>query len=210
MRGGFAFTLAFRQPVSELEPLAASASALQNPWDPDMVAYVYRIEKGELTLVPMHALHSAYKVVTPHEVRAVLDTVRTRILNLALELERISPRAGEHDAPAVDADRVQYVVTNNIYGDGNATAIGSPGAVQSTSVVKHGDIESLLRAVSATGLPATEVDQLRSAVEADAEAGPTDRPGPRVTEYMGKLALGAGGSAVGGTVLALVRAFFGI
>ncbi len=210
MRGGFAFTLKFRQPVSELEPLAAATLNLENPWDADMVAYVnYKIESGEMTLVPMHGLQRAYKVVTPHEVRAVLDTVRTRVLNLALELERIAPQAGEPNAPAVDPDRVQYVVTNNIYGDGNATAVGSPGAVQGTSVVKQGDLESLLRAASAAGLPAPEVDELRSAVEADAAAGSPDKPGSQVNEYMGKLALGAAGSATGGTVAALIRAFFG-
>lgn len=83
------------------------------------------LDAGTMTLVPMHGLQSACKVITPTEVRAVLDTVRTRVLNLALELERVAPQAGEPDAPAADAAAVQYVVTNNIYGDGNATAVGS-------------------------------------------------------------------------------------
>lgn len=43
--------------MSELEPLAAATSSLQNPWDADMVAYVnHKINSGELTLVPMHGL----------------------------------------------------------------------------------------------------------------------------------------------------------
>lgn len=75
--------------------------------------------------------------------------------------------------------------------------------------MKQGDLQSLLHAASTAGLPASGVDELRDAAEADVAAGSTDKPGSQVTEYMGKLALGAAGSATGGTIAALIRAFFG-
>lgn len=224
MRGGFAFTIVFQQPVSELEPLAAAQGNLQNRWDADAVAQInYKVHQGELKLVPMHQLVEAYKVVTPHQVRGVLDAVRTRVLNLALDLEKVAPEAGEPDAALVDAATVQYVVNNNVYGDGNALATGSPGATQTTSVVKHGDLAGLLEAAAAAGLPAEEVGLLEAAVRQDADVAsahggaPSEAPGPRVSEYMGKLALGAGGvtgkvaiGAAGGTLAGLIRAFYGL
>ena len=95
LRGGFAYKVAFHQAISELEPLSQSEQALQNPWDANIVARVnHLIDEGNVTLVPMHHLATAYKVVTPHEIRAVVDGVRTRVLNLALDLEKIAPDAG--------------------------------------------------------------------------------------------------------------------
>jgi len=172
LRGGFAYKVAFHQAISELEPLSQSEQALQNPWDANIVARVnHLIDEGNVTLVPMHHLATAYKVVTPHQIRAVVDGVRTRVLNLALDLEKIAPDADEPDAAPVDAVKVRYVINDNIYGDGNAIAMGSAGATQHTSVVKPGNLTSLLQAVAEAGLPPDEVAALEQAMKADSAEG---------------------------------------
>jgi hypothetical protein len=214
LREGHPWKLYFMQSVSELEALGEAKENLQNPWAADMVSLVnYMLDQGEMSLVDMHRLQRAYKAVTPQQIRGVVDAVRTRVLNLALDLERIAPQAGEPDSPPVDPTTVSYVVTNNIYGDGNATAISSPGAIQGTSVVKKGDLDGLLRTAASIGVPQDDVTELREAIEGDTEDaegdGALDKPGRRVTEFLGKVALGAAGGTVGGTLTALIRAFFG-
>lgn len=42
----------------------------------------------------------------------VLDHVRTRVLNLALDLEKLAPKAGELDAVSPDLESVHTMVTN--------------------------------------------------------------------------------------------------
>lgn len=74
---------------------------------------------------------------------------------------------------------------------GNQVAIGSPGAVQDITV-HRGDLDGLLRAVMSAGLPSDQVAALEQAIrgdEGDPDGG-SDKPGPRVLKFLGKLGLG--------------------
>jgi hypothetical protein len=228
MRGGWAFQIAFMEPVAGLEKLTkAEANGergnLQIPWDADMVAYInYLSRRGEAHLLRDHGLVCAYRRVSTQQITAVLDAVRTRVLNLALDLEKVAPSAGDPgDDTSLNKEQVQTIVTNNIYGDGNNLSVGSPGSVQSSNIVKKGDLASLRTAVAATGLPEEDVAAVLDAVQTDESearaAGATPAPGQRTQSVLGRLALGAGNasgkvatSAAGGIVGGLVRSYFGI
>ncbi|MCU1676314.1 MAG: hypothetical protein JWM93_1072, partial [Frankiales bacterium] len=94
-----AFVVCFRQPVSELEPLSKATDQLQSAWPAEWVSYINgAIDRGEIELVRMHHLQRAYQTITPPEIRGVLDAVRTRVLDLALALEKLNPAAGEPEA----------------------------------------------------------------------------------------------------------------
>lgn len=114
------YELVFRNSVSELDVLARSRDLLKHDWPSNAVATVNRmIAAGQIQPdIPMGSLVNAYRRFSPALVVAILDAVRTRVLNLALDLEKLSPRAGEPDAPPIDAATVLTVVTTNIWGDG--------------------------------------------------------------------------------------------
>jgi hypothetical protein len=59
--------------------------------------------------------------------------------------------------------------------------------------VKVNDLESLLSVVAALGVGPQDVSELREAVEGDDSdlETPKGRPGSRVTQFLGKLTLGA-------------------
>lgn len=215
------FEAEFRQAVSELEPLALSDDMLHAAWNADAVALLNTMwDSGKLQRpLEFHGLVTAYRMISPALVRSILDTIRTRVLSVALELERIEPDAGEPGIQPSDPTAVTYAITNNIYGHGNAVAIDSPGARQKASSVTKGDLKSLLQAASEAGLPAEDVAELEAAIQADTTDGDTElgQPGARTRAFLGRLLLitgvGAGQVATGATgsvVAELIRAYYGL
>jgi hypothetical protein len=194
LSGVGAFEATFREPVSELERLAEVNQALSAPWGANAVAILNgEMSQGNIKRpVPMHGLVSAHRQISPALIRSVLDNVRTRVLNLALELEKVAPHAGESGATIPNPSTVHNIFTTNIYGHGNTVAQASPGAVQIASANVN-DVDSLLAAVSALGLVPEDVAELKEAIEGDAADSETPRgkPGSRVTNFLGKLATGA-------------------
>jgi hypothetical protein len=220
LRDSGAFETAFRQSVSELERIAKFDKQLGSPWPADTVAQLNgEIKNGNATqIVPMHYLVSAYQQISPALVESVLDNVRTRVLGLALDVEKVAPQAGEPGFANVDPAGINSLVVLNIYGHGNAVALDSPGAVQRAGVVA-GDLGSLLKAVEALGLAAEDVADLEQAVrgdETDPET-PEGRPGSRVRQFLGKVSLGgvkgagqAAAGAVGNVVSALILTYYNV
>lgn len=187
------FDISFYQPIAELEELAKSEKQLQSPWPANVIAFLNgKIDRGELTLVEMHNIHSAYRVITPAQLSGVIDSVKTRVLGLALDLERLDPDVGElRSSPlALSHDSISTIVNNNIYGSNNNISISSSDVQQRIDQVKQGDIESLLTVMRALGATNDEILEVRAAIESDdAEGNRTDAPGPHVRSYLGDLAL---------------------
>lgn len=92
-----AFEVELCEPVSELERLAESKSTLSYAWGADVVATLNgMMHRGEIeAILPMHGIVSAHRQISPAAIRSVLDNVRTRVLAVALEIERLLPNAGE-------------------------------------------------------------------------------------------------------------------
>lgn len=222
LRDAGAFKVSFHESVSELEQLAQAKHTLHYAWGTDLIGRLNgEMMAGRLEalqrVAPMHGIVTASRIISPARAGAVVDNVRTRVLSLALELERVAPNAGEPGSAPADLGTVNNIV-NLIYGSGNAVAVGSPGAVQLVRV-PTGDLDSLLKAVEAAGLESNDVAELEEAIRGDAADSAVDQgtPGSRVGRFMGKLALGglksAGKAGIqeGAKVIGeLVRAYYGI
>lgn len=196
LREAGAFEIEFRESVRELERLAGSDGLLSYYWGTDVIGHLNLLmQKGRLpelaAMAPMHGMVSAHRVVSPALITSVLDQVRTRVLGLALDIERVAPEAGEPGAELKDQGAVQNIVHAYIYGDGNTIAVDSPGAIQVGNVAA-GDLDALLAAVRELGLAEDDVEELRTALEEDAADGDVERvgPGTRVTQFMGRVAMG--------------------
>lgn len=133
---------------------------------------------------------------------ALPELLRAARLRFALDIERLSPDAGEaqRGTPALTPERVQQVFQTNIYGNVGNVATGGTGAQQSIgTMVTQGDFSSLAENLRHLGIADAEIDDLRQAIDGDSKAGkPT--LGRRVGEWCGKMLGKAGEGALKVTV----------
>lgn len=116
------------QPVASMESLIkdSKSGTLQEPWNPDLVAYVgQRIYKG------MNCME-AWKVIPSSAMVAALDAVRNRVLNFVLEIEAESPAAGEAEVNSnpVPQEKVHQIFNTYITGNVQNVATGSTNVKQ--------------------------------------------------------------------------------
>jgi hypothetical protein len=102
----------------------------------------------------------------------LIETVRTRVLEFALQIEMAAPEAGEAaaagDAPLPQAQVTQIFYTT-VVGNSNAISTGGGYTVQSTTAgVGVGDLPALLAALRDGGVPAEQVAELKTAAETSA------------------------------------------
>ncbi len=184
----------FLQGIPEIEELSSKQDELGIAWDGTALAHYNKlVQKDAVPRFEMMGVYSAHRVVTPAALRSVVESVRTKALELALDLQSADPRAGEVGGPTKAdpaVDRAVMVNVNHIYGDVANVAQGT-GISQSATVTKD-DIESLARAL---------VDLLadpKAAVQAMAIITGDDPP-PTKKSKLQKLgsALGNGATAIG-------------
>ena len=163
-------------------------------------------------------LQQAWRVISPTQIAGIIDSVRTRILNLALSLEAIEPKAGERDAPDADPSQVRHVVTN-VYGGSPNIAVSSSHCKQEVNL-PVGDRLALFVRLRELGASDEDVRELEAALEADeaeGEGGRRSGIGPRVTDWTGRMALKAGSAATkgalaggGGLIAKAIAAHYGL
>lgn len=155
-----------------MQPIAAMASlvekstsgTLEEPWDPDVVAHF-----GQKIYQHMVCMQ-AWKVIPASALVAALDTVRTRVLNFALEIEIQNPAAGEAMAneKPVPQETVQHIFNTYITGDVQNLSSGSTNVTQHARLQKGLDPElftKLLEAIIAAKLPKGLETELGGVVE---------------------------------------------
>lgn len=118
----------FTQPVAAMESLIkdSKSGTLQEPWLPDLVAYV-----GQNIYQSMNCIQ-AFKVIPTSAMVAALDAVRNRVLNFVLEIEAESPSAGEApvNSNPVPQEKVHQIFNTYITGSVQNVAAGSTNVKQ--------------------------------------------------------------------------------
>jgi hypothetical protein len=204
--------------VADLEAMAESPNYML-PWSGDAVAFANSlIAEGRSSFDPDLELLQVYRPVSVATLKGLLDTVQTRILDLALSLEHLAPEAGELGSKSVSSEQMSQQFHTHVYGGATNIAQGSSNFTQHAGAPAKGDEAALLAAMGQAGVPAEEIDELQKALAADREEEPdTERtePGPNVQRWWsrvslgktaGKLAIGAGG----GLAAKALGAFFGL
>jgi len=141
---------------------------LSEPWNPDIVAHF----GGEI--YEGIACMQAWKVIPISAVVSAVDTIRTRVLNFALEIEEAAPAAGEAPPNTIPLpqDRVQQIFNTNIYGTVQNLANASPGATQNATYNEQNSelFRSVLEALSTSGAPAPVVASAMASANEMAQA----------------------------------------
>jgi len=179
------------QPISGIVDLVSGEPGdnSMESWPAEIVAHVADKIYEDMNCV------SAWKVIPRNVLVGIVDTVRTRVLNFALEIEQEAPDAGEAPANStpVPQDRISQIFNTYVYGTGHNVAAGGENVKQVSTVnVTQGDLSSLKRALATNGMSAADLEELERAVRED-EAKEKGVPfGKRVTEWMGKALRKAG------------------
>lgn len=208
---GLAFDIELRHPVAELEAMTRSEVSTMG-WPAEKVhLYNHAVAVG----VVQRCVRSDFvltQVRTPmpaHQIVGVLDAVRTRALDLALQLEREAPSAGQ-PAASPEERQVAGTVINNFFNGPANVAIQSPHSHLEVTPPAPGDVASLIAFLSASGLKPEQLAALMGAVEEDAANG-SDKTGrwERVRAWFAAAMTDVGTGAAGGALGTAAATFLG-
>jgi len=177
--------LHFQQGVAALREMVENADqgTLQNRWPADASKLF-----GSSIIQTMY-LMEAWNDVPTNVVVGILDTVRNRILNFALEIEEENPNAGDVSSglPTMAQAKVQQIFNTTIHGNVANLATGSQNFSQSAVVeIKQGDFEKLAEFFKDLGLNAGDIKELQTAIKADGQ--PKEKQfGGKVAGWIGKI-----------------------
>lgn len=154
------------EPVASMEALVANAEGglAQEPWNPDLVAYV-----GQNIYQNMNCMQ-AWKVIPVTSIVAALDAIRNRVLSFVLEIEAEAPDAG--DAPInsnpVPQERVHQIFNTYITGNVQNVATGNENVRQKAKYAEGASDElfvKLLDAISRSEADSAVVSALTGTIE---------------------------------------------
>jgi hypothetical protein len=176
------------QPISAYQALVKSSKNGENfreQWPADLVAvFAQKIYEGLSCL-------SAWKEIPYGSIVSLIDVVRNRILNFALEIEAADPKAGDisMNDSLLTPEKVTTVFHNTIYGNvGNLSEGGKNFSQNSTINVNIGDFQSLQNQLIQYGIDEEEIASLKSAIDGDDEKKTKKNKalGSGVTQWIGK------------------------
>lgn len=181
----WAETARLTQPIAAFDDLLKTAGTdgegtFSIPW-PDNLTLFYQSK-----LIQQQALISAWQVVSRGVVASLIDTIRNRVLNMALEIQ--AELKGSDDLSTIAKSDVERTVINNIYGGQNLWGHG--GSITTvidqsqTTVLVAGDRNKLDEILHQGGLEPTDLKALTTALAAD-----DNKPeGPSVLKWIKEVA----------------------
>ncbi|NJO33917.1 MAG: hypothetical protein HC869_13015 [Rhodospirillales bacterium] len=187
------------QPVAAFDDLLAgtdndSSGSFLMPWPSNLTLYY------QSKLIDDQALISAWQVVPRGVIAGLVDTIRNRILNLALEIQ--SELKGSDDLDALSRTDVERTVINNIFGGHNVFASHGNAVANldrsQTNITIEGDRRKLDEILHQAGLASPDLKALTDALEADGNKLDGSRVVKWIKDVAPKLAIsgvkyGAGG-----------------
>lgn len=213
------FNVSIMQPVGELERLVsgnANNHSLTFPWSGNTIMYYQRKE-----LYEDYALASAGKVLTTATMVGVLETIRARVVEFVLMIEKelgIDIMDYDNNKKPLEApaqEKVSQIFNTTIHGGSNF-ALGNSGTTNQQAIqVQPGDLKGLKEKLTQLGVPDVLVSDLDTALSKDADS--EEQPGQHVQGWFGRLAtkVGTGAVQLAGTATALavmteVKRFLGL
>jgi hypothetical protein len=171
VRNGFLFKLHFTQGVTELESLAAVKETLRDPWPSDAVAAFSILTEGGIAKIdPSMAFVEIWKPIPYPVIVGVLDAIRTRLLDLTMQLGEEEPLA-ERGQRLPDPNHAANILYTVVYADTANVAVGNRDVTQTQTqqLPAPFDTVSLLDYLRKLGLDDEVIDNLQNALEEDAE-----------------------------------------
>jgi hypothetical protein len=171
-----------RESMSVLQEMAsgASSSTLQMPLSPEIAA---EIDKG----ISGYWVQKCWVEMQPLQIRNGISQVRSRLLDFALNLRDKIGDVEEKEVRALAAGTdVTGMFHGAVFGDNATVVIGNENKVKVSN--QKGDFEALAKLLADSGLPASDLAELKLAVLADDGKVDVEKKtfGPSVKVWIGK------------------------
>lgn len=155
-------TVHLAEPVSAYEAVGNSKEhILHYPWPSNMVALYQQVLEGAV-------LVTAWQEVPKTAIYGVLDTIRTRVLTMAIDIKNEFEQSGadlNHVQPdSQEARKVQQSVATNVYGN---LYLSAGDQVINTQNIAVGKWEDLRDALKASGIGDGDLTELSQAIQQD-------------------------------------------
>lgn len=191
---------------------ASDETTITFPWPGDMVLYYQQ------KLIDGYGLASAWLTVSKNVIVEVLDTVLNRTLNMALQIkdELGSSFVDLHKLDSTEAEKVQNIIVQNIYGGTNYLSLGDMSVEAPThieTVINVGDRRKLDELLNAAGLEPADLKKLTKAIGADGGKKPGSKVGNWIKENASKVITGGVtiGAKIGAEILtAWLKQYYGL
>lgn len=211
------FNIDLRGPMAELENMLAvdqAESQLRWHWPANAVVLANRLmADGKVAQLPGHGLVSAWLPITSNVLTTAVDGVRNRVLELALELELVSPELGTIPS-ATSEHREEISAKFNQVIFAQHVQVGETFSPNYGVSITAGDPASLDRYLAALGV--ADADQrkevVEAAIEARAQGEKEVRSGSKLKEAAKKvaaLAQKAGAKATDVLIEAMIQRWLG-
>ncbi|WP_415717828.1 hypothetical protein [Maridesulfovibrio sp.] len=160
-------------------PMAHKQQGIKMSWPPDLVNAVNReICKGQ-----PYELINAYQGLSESSVHDLIEIVKNRILEFALELKRMGINLTEEkDNNPIDNTPVRQIFNTIVLGDNKGSISGNQKDVSiSINNAERCNFDSLQTILNDSGVPSEEIDTLKEAFEND-----NNTIGERVSNWIGQ------------------------
>jgi hypothetical protein len=105
------YEVKFMQPIVRIEELGSQGGLLIRPWGPDAVNLINTlIGLKTLDISPGYTLAEAENRFDSNLAVKAVNSVRDRVLDLAVGLERVAPTAGERGGPSAVSSAMQAII----------------------------------------------------------------------------------------------------
>lgn len=160
----FAKQVDLRQAISAYEDLVKSAAkgSLVIAWPSDLVLYY----QERLPISSDMNLVYACQEITRGALVGVIDAVRNRVLNMALEIQAEFGAADDDlkRIPPKEAERLDQAIVQHIYGGHVFVATGRSNMTVHQQTITAGSWDELQRVLHSSGLPQSDIDELSGTV----------------------------------------------
>ena len=150
-----------------------------------------------------------WQEISTGQIASICSTIRGRVLDFAVEIQKELPNAGElsGDSPAA-ADRerlVSQVFHTTVSKGGSVNMMGT--AIDSTVIkITAGDFGGLSKVLADNGFSQENINLLKDAMDADKDGKPSDGFGPKVSEWLSKMMAKVANRSLDGSVDFLIKA----
>jgi hypothetical protein len=171
-------------------------------WRANEIAIVNgMIEDGRVTMQLGYHLLTAHHAIGVSRLVSIVEAVRTRILDLALTIEKTHPEAGHAGADPLPVEATQNIVTN-VFGGGTNVAIASSEFTQQVRI-SEGDWGGLEAYLTRLGVGEDDIADLAAALESD-EGLNSEGFGPSTAQWLGHMAAETAGHFAVGSSAGLI------
>jgi len=212
-------TVALQNPINALVDLHTRSkdeeTSIELPWPPAARRYAQKVSPLECIKV--------WRALNPSFVAGVVDTVKKRILLMALDLEAEDPAAGDVPSTynAVSEAKVSQIINTHIHGTVQNFSAGGDHITQSATLnIATGDLESLVKTLKYAGLNSEDIAELTTAISEDqrhADLATETGVSSKVKAWLGNLQIKAarglaavGPEVVGGVITQAILLYFGM